>query len=260
MIVYQCEDSLESIFTAIYNAYEEKRDHDDTIISLNQEWLLFAQYVPVIPMEEKVLKVIRTLKRRFGEEDYMTICYALASPSEDKAQAVYGTVVEGLRGKYAKGHLFDNLVNDDIHKVFSLSRGAGNESHHLLGFVRFQELENGVLFSRIGPKNNVLTFMMPHFADRFSGENFMIYDEGRGIFGIHPAGKAWYLLQGADILKEAVDENPGGWELSAKEKEYQELFCHFCHTIAIKERYNTKLQRNMVPLRFQEYMIEFVNY
>jgi len=253
MIVYQCEDSLESIFTAVYLAYEHKRDHQDTRISLTDELLLFAEYIKVNADNAKAVKVIRTLKNKFGDDNYMTLCYALSSSSEEKAHAVYQVIVKGLKDGGPQGHLFDNLADDTIRQVFYLARGAGNESHHLLGFVRFQELENGVLFSRIGPKNNVLTFIMPHFADRFPMENFMIYDEIRGLFGIHPAGKDWYLVHGSDIIEESMT-----WDLSEKEMVYQELFRHFCHTIAIKERRNLKLQRNLLPLRFQEYMIEFM--
>ena len=109
MIVYQCEDSPESIFTAVYNAYEEHRDHSDTRISLDKEYYLFAEYVPVESDAVKAAKVIRTLKRQFGEGDYLSICRALSSPDPDKAQAVYRTIVKGLKGKVRPGHLLDNL-------------------------------------------------------------------------------------------------------------------------------------------------------
>ena len=99
MIVYQCEDSLESIFTAIYNAYEEKRNHADTKISLDGEWFLFAEYLTVKIDEYKVKKVINTLMKTFGETDYMRLCLALASPDTEKAQAVYQTVVHGLNSR-----------------------------------------------------------------------------------------------------------------------------------------------------------------
>ena len=89
MIVYRCEDSLEGIFTAIYNIYEDRCRPEDTRISLTEELLLFARYVPVTVDKQKALKVIHTLKRRFGEEDYRKICFALASPDEEKAQAIY---------------------------------------------------------------------------------------------------------------------------------------------------------------------------
>lgn len=252
MIVYQCEDSLEGIFTAIYNAYEEKRNHQDTRLMLTDEPLLFAEYIPVTADTQKALKVIRTLKRQFGEDDYLTLCYALSSSSDDKAQAVYRTIVEGLSQRCAKGHLFDRLNNDDINLCFTLSRAASNERQHLCQFIRFQELENGVLYVKVGPKNNLLTFVMPHFADRFPMENFMIYDDKRDLFALHPAGQQWWLKQGRELLSEN-----GFFKFSEQEQKYQELFRHFCHKIAIKERQNLQLQRNMMPLRFQEYMIDF---
>lgn len=252
MIVYQCEDSLESIFTAIYNAYEEKRDHKDTRIMLTDELLLFAEYVKVNADTQKALKVIRTLKRKFGEENYRWICYALAAPSADKGQAVYGTIVQGLGGNFLPGHLFDSMADDHVNRAFCLARGAANELQHLLGFLRFQELENGILFARIGPKYNLLTFLAEHFSDRLPMENFIIYDDHRELSALHPAGKGWYLLQGGQ-----PDAGEDFWRMSEKELEYQELFRYFFHKIAIKERRNLKLQQGMLPLRFQEYMMEF---
>lgn len=252
MVVYRCEDTLESVFTAIYNAYEEKRDHNDTFISLDDELYLFADYVDVITDEEKAVKVMRTLKQRFGEQNYLWLCYALATGAQDKAQAVYQTVVEGLKRKVARNHLFDGLVGEYVNRAFVLARGVSGECQHLRGFLRFQELENGILYAPIGPKNNIITFLMPHFADRFPMENFMIYDEKRGILGLHPAGREWYLVNNSENPKEA-----SSFQLSGEEEVYQELFRYFCRKIGIEERRNPKLQRNMLPLRFREYMVEF---
>ena len=250
MIVYVCEDSLEGIFTGIYRAYEEKRDLGDTLLSLTDEPILFAKSVKVEPDRQRTLKVINTLQKRFGEEDYLSLCKALASEDPDKAQAVYRTVVYGLHHGSRPGHLFDNLAEDNVHKAFSLARGTGREICHLQGFVRFQELERKVLYSAIGPKNNILTFLMPHFADRLPQENFVLFDEKRNLFGIHPAGRQWYLLQGEQAASPVL-------RLSEEEEQYQELFRRFCRTIAIRERRNLNLQRNMLPLRFREYMMEF---
>lgn len=251
MIVYRCEDSLESIFTAIYQVYEEKRNHEDTILSLEDTPMLFAEDVAVVANEEKVRKVMGTLQRRFGETDYYALCMALSSPDIGKAQAVYRTIVQGLKKNTYPGHLFDNLADDNVNKAFVLSRAASRECQHLKGFLRFQELENGILYSKIGPKNNILTFLMPHFADRLPMENFMVYDAVRDFFAIHPAGRQWYLLCGEQL------QLPLKLNLSEQELQYQELFRHFCRTITIKERENRELQRNMLPLRFREYMIEF---
>ncbi len=252
MTVYQCEDTIESIFTAIYRAYEERRNHKDTVISLSDELYLFAEYVKVEPEPEKYVKVIRTIKRQFGEENYLWLCYALTASEGDKAQAVYQTVVDGLQRKVREGHLFDNLANDAVNRAHGLARGASREYLHLTGFVRFQELEQGILYSKIGPKHDLLTFLMPHFADRFPMENFMIYDENRRLLGLHPAGREWSVLQECENPEQAEQ-----FALSEAEYAYQELFRYFCKKIAIEDRRNLDLQRNMLPLRFREYMVEF---
>ncbi len=251
MIVYRCEDTLESVFTAIYRAYEEKRNHEDTLLSLTDDPILFAEDIPVAADEEKTRKVMRTLERRFGRDDCKRLTMALAAEDEGKAQAVYRTVVQGLRGQCRPGHLFDNLADEGVHQAFALARGVSTEVGHQLQFLRFQELDSGVLFSRIGPKNDVIVFLMPHFADRLPIENFVLYDEKRGLFGIHPAGRPWYLLRGEEA------DRPGALRYSEDELQYQELFRQFCHTITVEGRENRKLQRGMLPLRFREYMVEF---
>lgn len=249
MTVYRCEDSLESIFTAVYRSYEENRKPEETCLALHDDPILFAEDAAVEPDPAKAVKVMRTLKRRFGEDDYLTVCMALASPDPEKAQAVYRTVTKGLDERCARGCLFDGLADDNVLKAFSLARSVSREIEHLKGFLRFWELESGILYAKIGPKSNAVTFLMPHFADRLPVENFVIYDGVRGIFGVHPAGRQWYLLSG--------EESEPRLKLSGEELRYRELFCHFCRTIAIKERRNPVLQRSMLPLRFQEYMVEF---
>ena len=248
-----CEDSPEGIFTGIYTAYEWKCDPAHTCIQVGEEenLRLFARYREVAADPEKAEKVSRTIRRRFGGECHEKIWYALSSWEQDRGQAVYQTVAVGLTGR-VKGMLLDHLSNRYVRRTFELWRNVWYESHHLLGFVRFQETAEGILFSQIGPKNQVLPLLMPHFADRFPGENFVIYDEGRKLYGIHPAGQEWFLAH--------LERGPSGEELEFSEEEYriQELFRFFCRRITIEERRNEKLQRQMLPLRFQKYMVEFV--
>ncbi len=247
-----CEDSLEGIFTAVYDAYALREGHDRLHVQVGEEdnYRLFATYLYSRPDTVKTDKVVRTLKNRLGEEVYGTICRAAASDDSSKGDAVYHTVVEGITAGSGR-RTMENLRNPYVVRTFELARRTANEEHHELEFIRFQELEQGILYSLIGPKNNVIPFIMPHFADRLATENFMIYDEGRGLFGVHPARGEWYLVSDAARLSEEVLQK------SHKEQQYQELFTLFHKTIAIRERRNIRLQCQMLPLRFQEYMVEF---
>lgn len=252
MYIYRCEDTLESVFTAIYRVYEEHRNRDEVRLALEDEAWLFSTEISVETDSVRAEKVIRTLRKRFGDKDYEYLCLALATPDMEKAQAVYRTVAAGLDGGYGFGQLFDNLTDEYIHKTFRLATNAGRESDHLREFVRFAELENGVLYSNIAPKSNILTFLMPHFADRFPEEDFILHDVERDWFGVHPAGARWFLLRGGALSGEYSE---GAY--SAEEIKYQMLFKHLCKSIAIDERRNSKLQTGMLPLRFREYMAEF---
>lgn len=255
-MVLLCEDSLEGIFTGIYEAYALKRPHDGIFLQIAGEgdMRLFTTYRTVTPDSVRTEKVIRTLRSRFGEKDYWALCLAAVSAAQDKAQAIYKTVVWGLSGR-CRGSILDHLADDNVRRTLELSRGAGNELHRMQEFLRFKELEGGVLYAVIGPKDNVLPMLTVHFADRLPMENFVICDENRMLYAIHPAGKEWFLMSGQDSASQA-----GGAELkqTAGEEYYQELFRHFCHKISIEGRKNLKLQQNMLPLRFRNHMVEFV--
>ena len=248
-----CEDSLEGIFTGIYNAYLLKKPHSQVHICVGEEdnYRLFAVYEECKADEKKAASVAGTVIREFGEEAYLSICRALASTEPDKGEAVYKAVVTGFHMKNRK-ELMGNLADQYVHRVFELARFTANEAHFHVEFLRFRELESGILYAPMGPKNNIITFIMPHFADRLPLENFVIHDEVRNIFAVHPKGREWFLT--SEEPETAIQDLC----FSKGEEEYSELFSSFFHTIAIKERKNYVLQRGMLPLRYRKYMTEFV--
>lgn len=250
--VLLCEDSMVGIFTGVYEAYEKRQPLDRIHLAIGEvaQTSLFSAYEKVMPKEEKAAKVIRTLKRKFPEEDYRAICYALSTPEERKADAVFHTIVWGLKGQY-RHSILEHLSSDDVRITMELARNAGNEYLHLRGFTRFTELQGGILYGVISPKNAILPELAEHFADRLPGENFVLVDEGRNLYALHPAYKPWFLMTPAGQTEVTNVE----W--SEKEACYQELFRNFCHNISIEERRNLKLQRNMLPLHFRLYMTEF---
>ena len=246
-----CEDSLEGIFSGIYQAYLQKcpLERVHLITGKEENYRLFAVYKRCESSRVQAEKVGRTLKRELSEEGYYRICRALASFEEDKAEAVFRTVVMALHRKRG-GRILEDLKDSYIRRVFELDRAVGNETHFHIEFIRFQELAGGILYAQISPKNHILTFLMPHFTYRFPLENFVIHDMGRNLLAMHPAGGEYVLVSGQENLKLNT-------VISEGEEKYSELFAEFFHTIAIKERTNSELQRGMLPIRYRKYMTEF---
>lgn len=253
--VLVCEDSMEGILTGVYEAYQLKKDmgiasHDSIHLAVSEPDVhrLFTTYRKIDADREKAEKVTNTMNRQLGSETWYRLTMAMASCFEDKADAVYHTIALGLRTHDRR--ITDRLQENCVQNVFQYARASDNELCHLKQFLRFSELQNGILFAKMDAKHHVLPFLMPHFAERLPAENFVIYDENQQIYGLHASFQKWYILQGADFDEERL-------VYSETEEMYQKLFKRFCDSIAIEARINPGLQMNMLPLRFRPNMTEF---
>lgn len=261
MYTFLCEDSPDGIFSGIYAAYESRYGHSNIRLALSEyqeNYELFQEYITIPTDSKKSEKVARTLRTRFGEEVYSMIYQAAVADGHpqnqkhpiNKADAIYKSVVLGL--SLADGsRLMDYLHESYVHQVFLLNRSSYNEAHHLLGFLRFQELENGLLFATIHPKNDVLALVSDHFCDRLPQENFIIYDESRKMASLHKKGSTYLLADASDINESFIHR------YSSNELEYQRLWKGFFDSIAIEARRNPKLQNQNIPKRFQKDALEF---
>ncbi|MDF2544101.1 MAG: hypothetical protein K0S47_3819 [Herbinix sp.] len=251
--IYLCEDSIDGIFSGIYEAWSSRYGHNNIKIqekSLEQTYNieLFSEYITVETNEELSAKVAKSVKEKIKGEAYEMLCRVALSNHTGKADLIYRFMILGFHfGPSIMEHVSDEVVS----KVYQLNRYVGYEAHHLLGFVRFTELDNGILLANIHPKNNVLTLIAPHFSDRLPEETFIIFDEIRKKAVLHAPGRPWIMTDvnegDLDRLKVTI----------TTEDEYEKLWKTFFQHIAIKERTNKKLQRNMLPLRFRDDMTEF---
>lgn len=258
MYTFICENSIDGIFTGVYDAWASKYGHKNIRLVTGQveNYELFQEYITVTPDFEKSRKVARTISSRLGEEVYENICYAILANELttnkrglDKADCVYRTILLGFSMKDGS-KVLHALGEPYVQRIFELQRAASMEAHHLLGFLRFSELENGVLFSSIHPKNDVLAVLGEHFSDRLPLENFMIYDETRQLSVVHKASKNYMIVDASGLNQDIIRR------YSEKELEYRKLWCGFFESIAIEARKNPALQRQNIPKRFWKDTVE----
>ena len=255
--IYLCDNSIDGIFTAIYLAWSSKHGHSNLKIEEKSEGSkysnieLFAEYLAVDTDSELANKVGRSIKEKISEEAYEMSCRVALSDYTGKADLIYRFLILG----FAIGaKITEHLSNEIVNMVFKVNKNVMNEAGHLLGFIRFSEQDNGLLTSIIHPKNNVLTLVTPHFADRLPTERFLIYDGNRKLAALHVPNTPWIIAEVPDINQDRVRE------VSAYEDHYREMWISFFDHIAIKERVNPKLQMSNLPLRFRGDMTEFNRY
>lgn len=256
--IYQCEDSIDGIFSAVYEAglsrYGHKYIRIEPQSATNPPNIeLFSEYVPVKTDSSKVTSVIRAVKNKISYEAYVHIMYAAASACLDRGDAIYQFVTYG----FAVGAKICGAVQfPGVARVLAISKMVRNEYHHYREFLRFKEVqrEPSLLLATIEPENRVLPMLAPHFAERMEEEWFIIYDKTHGEAVFHPAKGEWQI----GVLNQ--EEAQGLEKLTEQREEYVELWKTFFQNIAVVERTNKNLQRNLLPLHFRKYMTEFEDF
>ena len=248
-----CEDTLEGLFTAVYDGWIwASRGLEVKICTGEPEYPeLFATSMHVPSESLKARKVARSVRKKLGVQVYESVCFACASAHPDKGTAVFYVLRRALEHGRQDTRVMEALADPAVSLVSSLQVKVWHELHRYYGFVRFRETGGGVLFARIAPENDILELLAPHFADRFPRENWMIYDEKRGKVLTHPKGKSCTVYAQVSLSEEES-------EALAQSDEYEDLWQTFCKCLAIEERRNPRLQRQFVPLKFRSNMTEFV--
>lgn len=246
-----CENSLEGIFTAVYDGWIWGTRGKQVEISVSEPEYpqLFSTCVEIETDSEKARKVARTIRNRLGKNVYEAVCYASAAEHPSKGTAVFYVLQKALHGGRSDCHVMENLSDPAVNLVSSLQTKVWHEIHRFYGFLRFREIGGGILLAKINPRNDVLEFLGPHFQNRFPNENWMIYDEERRKILVHKKGEE------CTVYREMVLKDRAGRVSEADE--YGQLWNVFCRYISIPERKNPGLQRQFVPLKFRSNMTEF---
>jgi len=249
-LILQCEDSVEGILTAIYDAFVEKKkmvDYKDGDISIaigeEQNLFLFAQIRQVETDLDKAHKTLFSIQKKISYLAYKRVLSTLCHYDADRGNIVLGFLIKG----FPMGpSVLEALADPYVMRVIELARKVDNESHLFCGVIRFTDVGK-FLYGEIEPKCNVLPQVLEHFEDRYPNEHYVIYDKRKKLALVHPAYCQSFFVYGdewnVDISK-CSDRFETLW---------QEYFAH----IEIKERHNPKCQNNLLPKWYRKNMVEF---
>lgn len=257
MTIFVCEDTMDGIFTGIYDAWNSRLGHRNIRVEIEKEITgpeLFCEYRKIETDRQKAFKVVDSIEKKLGHEFFEIVYYSVLSGKEGRADDIYRFLLLAFS---VGSSCLEQLSHPYVHPIFERSRNVKREYQHYQGFLRFSELSSGILFSEIRPVNDLLVLLGEHFNDRFPRENWIIYEDGRRKAALHKKGTPFVMLELSG--KEELLEKLGTQEFSEREKNLQCLWKDFINAIGIQERKNEKLQQQMLPLRFREFMREYDN-
>ena len=100
MTVFICDNSTDGIFSGVYDAWDSRVGHDQVRLEVGEgmNFQLFADYREIPVDSIKGGKGGKDCENPHGEEDYYHIYHATLSKEKEKADCIYHTIVEGLKG------------------------------------------------------------------------------------------------------------------------------------------------------------------
>ncbi len=233
------------MFTAIFEAFKRKEEPINIVEDYHIQESLLHSYIPIATDIGLAERVRDGIINKLGNINYERIKKSFLSDDSDKGGILLRYLLYTMRkGDKSCFHLANPAVVDfeNLHKQIS------NEAHHMLMFIRFAQLSNGVYYSQINPKGSIVPLVMDHFASRFNVQPFIIYDKTHEMAGVFDTEK-WRLVDANNIQLPSQSE---------AEDNFQSLWQTFYDTIAIEERRNPTCQRNFMPKRFWGNMCEHV--
>ena len=239
MKIYVCDGSPVCFFTAVFDAFKENQclitSESDLQLSLDSE------VIRVNADENKALRVKRGIEKYDGEAVYEIIT-VLRSCDSLKEQIAFEYIKRIMERKtpIKKAYNLPEVIefNDIFHKIT-------NEVHRIKGFLRFMESASGAFYAPYSPDNDITELLMPHFAERFKSQRFVIHDLKRKIAGMYD-GHEWIMGYAgeAEIY------------LSEYERAFETLWKKYYKAVNIEERPHEKQMKNSMPVRYWKYLPE----
>ncbi len=250
MTIFYCEDSFEAMMTCIYYAWASKLGYKSIQLKagVHLQRELFCDYIFIEPEQDKAESVSRSIQKKISFQAYSHVFKTAMSEDPDKLHWIYLFLLLGF--SYGRDVL-KMLREPAVERVMSLSRRVGNEAHLYREFMRFHVVPPQIYMSHFEPDNNVISFLAEHFQDRMPSEHWMIIDDKRKLAAVHSREEEYYLT---DLTEEELDILR---QSEKSEDRYTNLWKNFFRDIGIKERKNLKCQRNMMPLKYRKYVVEF---
>lgn len=237
------DGTFEGLLSAVFDSYSFSPPPQSVDLAALYQPQLGCRYKECATDPHHAARVIAGVRRQMGELGYRKIWQAFLHEGGDKGTVIYRYIRLGMK----QGERVHQMLTDPVVlAIDKLCAITGREATFLTEFVRFSEVEGHLYYAEITPEHMTLPLIMPHFAARMNTHSFLIHDKTHHVAGVYDR-TGWVLVSTEGMTVPALSEN---------ELAYRRLWKGFYDTIAIKERENPALRRQLMPKKYWKNITE----
>ena len=250
LLTYLYDGTLEGLFSCVFRAYDQKEE-PGAFITRIEDTPLFAEVISIETHLPEALRVMEGIKKKISPGFFRELCLVFFGGLPGRELLLWQSIVDAFK----RGRGYDTLLQDPLRlQIQQTALKVSREVHRFKGLIRFRKLKTGVYYAPFHPTHPILMLLMPFFAGRFADQSLVLHDVKRGEVGYAQDGE-WEFL---DLGREKVEigEQLKSENLDGDEESFQQLWQTFFDSIAIRERKNPRLQRQFMPKKYWEYLVE----
>lgn len=241
---YLYDGSFEGLLTAVFEAYYRREVPGVVARAKGYQENMLQVPVHIATDRRKADRVSAAVRSKISPATLENSYFAYLSELPGCDMWIYEYLRLGFK---LGGSLNRHLTDDRVSRVLEAAGKVTWEKHKMTGLLRFSLIGPDTYFAAIEPQYNIASLLAPHFANRYAGQKWIIYDAGRKLAAVYDT-KRWIMESGVELNQYV---GAGGTEAL-----YQNLWRLYFRSISIKSRENLRLQRSFMPRRYWKYLPE----
>lgn len=243
LVIYIYDGTWDCFLTAVHHYYYDHEPVTNIESTLSYCHNLIDEYREINPDTIKAKAVEQAILNKISFESLNNIISCFFS--EIEARELW--ILNYLKLGFKIGCKIDSMLgNQTVLDVLLPARKVKAESHRMLGILRFELLESNIYYAHIEPDHNIITFISPHFKERFTDQNWVIHDTKRNLAALYNTKRM--LISYMDLTSIP--------NLHPDELKFQSLWKNYFKHITIKSRINPALQKQFIPKRYWKNLTE----
>ena len=244
------DGSFENFFTAVFEIYEYKIAAPDIQKESLANTSLFGARI-VHENKDKASRVIKSLQQKITPLAFRNLYKTFLS----ELPGIENTMLRYIKYVIKSINSVErNFTNEDVLKISQIAKKVDREKHRMEAFIRFQKTKDELYYAIVQPDFNVLPLIIKHFKDRYTDQQWLVYDVRRK-YGLY------YDRENVCEVKidftERINEALAKQNIYDEQEElYQSLWQTYFNSVNIKARKNLKLHIQHMPKRYWKYLIE----
>ena len=252
MMYYIFDGTYYGWLCCVFETFERKEFNAIPIMEKDFQQDFFSNSRVIETNVDRAKRIIKGLEKQIGKNRAFDFYRAFLIEDPKVWVASMNLVVRIFKGN---SDILLNYGDSDVLSFSDALHKVSRERHRMKAFIRFQKSSDGLYFAVIEPDFNVLPLIISFFKNRYTDQQWIIYDVKRN-YGAH-----WDMNNVREVILDKDDSKSilkasESVTLDDNDAYFQKLWQRYFKSTNIEARKNMKLHLRHVPKRYWKYLPE----